>query len=314
MKNKTQTLLALLTGAFLLAAPLSAGDKEDMRVISDDGQHEVKVWTDSHGKTHHITLHDESHGPKTFLGVETSRAGKVLSAQLGLPAGVGLVVARVVPDTGAAKVLKKHDILIKFEDQLLFNSDQLGGLVTSKEPGTEVQLTIFRAGKEQVVTATLGERKAKAFRIQHGMHAAPTTEAHASIASKVIHGDMSQEDIERFVARSVHDGRVHLKNVHSGTVVYTDEEGTVKLISKDDAERQLIVLDADNNVLFEGPVDNDEQRGALEESVKLRLEKVENIHAIGVGDEDAIIIDEEIHELAPHASTEVIVKHLPHEG
>lgn len=319
MKNKTQTLLALLTGALLLAAPLSAGDteKSEMRVISDnDGQHEVKVWTDSHGKTHRmVTVHDKDAKPKTFLGVETSRAGKVLSSQLGLPGGAGLVVARVVPETGAAEVLKKHDILIKFEDQLLFNSDQLGGLVQSKEPGATVELTIMRGGEKRVVTATLGERKPKVFHMEHGStHAAPTTGSHARVNTRVFHGDMSHEDIERHVAHAVRDGRVYATNVQSGTVVFTDDEGTVKLISRGDADRQLIVLDAANNVIFEGSVDNDEQRDALEEGVKIRLEKVENIHAIGVDGDHDILIEDEIQELAPHASTEVIVKHLPHEG
>ncbi|MFX3681283.1 MAG: hypothetical protein ACN6I3_00005, partial [bacterium] len=123
--------------ATALAVASSGGDdvakKKEMRVlIESDGSSEVHEWVHADGDPMAFKLHhagEAEEGPSTFLGVETTRVGSTLGAQLGLDRGIGLVVARVVPDTGAAAALEKHDLLLKFEDQLLVTPDQLGVLV-----------------------------------------------------------------------------------------------------------------------------------------------------------------------------------------
>ena len=57
--------------------------------------------------------HDRDRGPKvpvTFLGVETSEVPRVLSEQLGLAKGFGLVVDYVVPDGPAAAPAKTAEL------------------------------------------------------------------------------------------------------------------------------------------------------------------------------------------------------------
>src|SRR6266536_6163302 len=49
--------------------------------------------------------------PMTFLGVETSQVPSVVSEQLGLAKGFGLVVVYVVPDSPAAASIQPNDIL-----------------------------------------------------------------------------------------------------------------------------------------------------------------------------------------------------------
>src|SRR6516225_2640488 len=59
--------------------------------------------------------HDHDKGPKVpviFLGVESSPVPSVLSEQMGLPKGFGLVVDYVVPDSPAATAgVQQNDIL-----------------------------------------------------------------------------------------------------------------------------------------------------------------------------------------------------------
>ena len=76
---------------------------------------------------------DRDKGPKvpvTFLGVETSSVPRVVSEQLGLPKGFGLVVDYVVPDGPAAAAgVQQNDIIKMFNDQILMDPDQLAKLV-----------------------------------------------------------------------------------------------------------------------------------------------------------------------------------------
>jgi serine protease Do len=106
---------------------------------------------------------DRDNGPKvpvTFLGVETSEIPRVVSEQLGLAKGFGLVVDYVVPDGPAATAgIQQNDILKMFNDQILMQPDQLAKLVRSYSEGTNVTLTILRKGQESKITVKLGKKE-----------------------------------------------------------------------------------------------------------------------------------------------------------
>src|SRR5205823_14996455 len=94
--------------------------------------------------------------PVTYLGVETSDVPRVVSEQLGLAKGFGLVVDYVVPDGPAAAAGVQQNVIIKMlNDQILTEPDQLAKLVRSYSEGTNVTLTLLRKGREQKVTAKL---------------------------------------------------------------------------------------------------------------------------------------------------------------
>ena len=96
--------------------------------------------------------------PVTWLGVETSSIPRVVSEQLGLAKGFGLVVDYVVPDGPAAAAgLQANDILKMFNDQILMEPDQLSKLVRSYPDGTDVTLTILRKNAEQKIKVKLGK-------------------------------------------------------------------------------------------------------------------------------------------------------------
>src|SRR2546425_4493873 len=98
--------------------------------------------------------------PMTFLGVETSQVPDVVSEQLGLAKGLGLVVDYVVPDSPAASAgIQQNDILKMLNDQILIEPSQLRRLLQTFPEGTEVALTILRKGKEQKITAKLAKKE-----------------------------------------------------------------------------------------------------------------------------------------------------------
>ena len=105
---------------------------------------------------------DKPKVPVTWLGVETSSIPRVVSEQLGLTRGFGLVVDYVVPDGPAAAAgVQTNDILKMFNDQILMDPDQLSKLVRSQAEGTNVTLTILRKNAEQKVTVKLGKKEVR---------------------------------------------------------------------------------------------------------------------------------------------------------
>ena len=98
--------------------------------------------------------------PVTFLGVETSEVPNVVSEQLGLAKGFGLVVDYVVPDGPAAAAgVQQNDIIKMLNDQILTEPDQLSKLVRSYSEGTTVTLTVVRKGKEEKIGAKLSKKE-----------------------------------------------------------------------------------------------------------------------------------------------------------
>jgi len=98
--------------------------------------------------------------PVTFLGVETSEVPRVVSEQLGLAKGFGLVVDYVVPDGPAAAAgVQQSDILKMLNDQILVQPDQLAKLIRSYPEGTNVVLTILRKGAESKITVKLAKKE-----------------------------------------------------------------------------------------------------------------------------------------------------------
>src|SRR5579859_7021468 len=107
-----------------------------------------------------------------WLGISTREASEDLTSQLDLEAGVGLVVTYVGPDSPAAKAgLKKHDVLVQFDDQALVHPAQLRKLVRVHKQGDQVKLTFYRGGKKETASVTLGKTDARlgAFQDEGGL-------------------------------------------------------------------------------------------------------------------------------------------------
>jgi serine protease Do len=104
--------------------------------------------------------HNEKKVPVTYLGVETSDVPRVVSEQLGLARGFGLVVDYVVPDGPAATAgVQQNDILKMLNDQILTEPDQLSKLIRSYPEGTTVTLTVLRKGKEEKIGVKLAKKE-----------------------------------------------------------------------------------------------------------------------------------------------------------
>src|SRR5438105_9624818 len=73
--------------------------------------------------------------------------------------GKGVMVHQVMPDSPATKAgLKNGDRIMKVGDQEASDIDAFMKAMDSHKPGDKLTMTVQRDGKEEKVTATLGER------------------------------------------------------------------------------------------------------------------------------------------------------------
>ena len=105
----------------------------------------------------------------TYAGVNVVEVPEVVSKHLPIPRGMGLVVMEIVKGSPAEKAgIRKDDILLKLDDQLLASQDQLRKLTRSRKSGDKVVLTLMQGGKEKAVELVLGEREEDVANPGHG--------------------------------------------------------------------------------------------------------------------------------------------------
>jgi S1-C subfamily serine protease len=98
---------------------------------------------------------------RTWLGVLTEEPSNDVRAQLPAANGIGLLIREVVADSPAAQAgLKKNDVLVQLDDQILTNPDQLRKLIGNKKEGDAVHLTYLRKGEKAVQEVKLGTHAA----------------------------------------------------------------------------------------------------------------------------------------------------------
>jgi membrane-associated protease RseP (regulator of RpoE activity) len=96
-----------------------------------------------------------------WLGVTLAPVPPALAAQLShvIPAGQGVLVGSVTPDSPAAKAgLQANDVLLTFNDQQLYSSAQLAGLVRGTAPQTSVQMSVVQKGQLKSVAVDITAR------------------------------------------------------------------------------------------------------------------------------------------------------------
>jgi serine protease Do len=101
------------------------------------------------------------HAPEEYwVGLPAGPVDATLREHLGLPAGNGLIVGDVPPESPAAKAgFKRHDILLKAGDKDLTGEDRLRAAVQEAKD-KPLSFTLLRAGKEMTLAVTPEKRPA----------------------------------------------------------------------------------------------------------------------------------------------------------
>jgi len=243
--------------------------------------------------------------PVTFLGVETSEVPSVVSEQLGLAKGFGLVVDYVVPDGPAAAArVQQNDIIKMLNDQILINPNQLSKLVRSFSEGTTVTLTVLRKGQEQKITVKLTKKevpqrdswfpghrhgwnfddlgdlgdqmrglKEQLGDAQHGMIHDAVMKAHEEARRARDEACRAADEVRMW---SRNDGGLKATKIDIGKaqIVFSDDKGEMKLETVD-GKKLLTAKDPQGKLLFSGPVETKEDLDKLPPEVRQRYENLQ---------------------------------------
>jgi serine protease Do len=97
------------------------------------------------------------------LGVVIQNLTKDLATQFALPEPKGALVAQVAKDSAAEKAgIKVGDVIVRYDGHDVQDVTHLRNLVATTAPGTQVKIAVIRHGKEESVTAAVGEQQAPA--------------------------------------------------------------------------------------------------------------------------------------------------------
>jgi len=249
--------------------------------------------------------------PMTFLGVETSQVPDVLSEQLGLAKGLGLVVEYVVPNSPAASVgIQQNDILKMLNDQILIEPSQLRKLLQTFSEGTDVTLTILRKGQEQKITVKLTKKEMPQ---RHSLMPGGNQDLHWDFDETGDLGEQMQElkeqlkdqlgdaqrgmirgavmkaheaarrarDDARRAAREIRilsndNGALRGTKIDLGKaqIVFCDGKGEMKLENVN-GKKLLTAKDPQGKLLFSGPVETKEDLDKAPADVRERYEKLQ---------------------------------------
>jgi serine protease Do len=225
----------------------------------------------------------------TFLGVQTQPLDPTLYAQLGIAQGTGLVVNEIVPDSSAAKVLQEHDILLKLDEQVLVNMEQLSVLVRNMKDGDKITLTYLRGGKQASAALTLGQREMPKRMSMQFFSAGPGMKWQGREQSVALAGGNNSadnllwmmnvgrgDDTRRVIRKEVDGDDTVMVEINPGrsTMEFKDEAGALEIVRKD-GNKMLTATDPDGKEIFSGPINTDEEKAKLPPELKARLDKIE---------------------------------------
>lgn len=233
---------AQAAGADARMALLQAG-------VDADGKAKLGYWVQRGGKKEKAA----------FLGVTASVADGALRNQLKLPRGIGVVIQSVGDESPAAAAgIQEHDVYTKLDDQWLVGQNQLGILIRMHKPGEEITLTGVREGSPITIKAKLGEKE-MLISDNDGTVIADAVGGNFQLAVP----DM-QMQFER-LAPIMADGE-------DANLIIRENDQTLK-VSVKDGTRHLVATDNNNQVLFDGPCETEDQRKVLPADIAEMLAK-----------------------------------------
>src|SRR6187397_1050457 len=247
--------------------------------------------------------------PVTYLGVDTSQVPTVVSDQLGLAKGFGLVVDYVEPNSPAATAgVQQNDILKMLNDQILIEPSQLRKLLQTFADGTEVTLTVLRKGQEQKLTAKLSKKEVsqrnsafpggnhdwhwdfdargdldeqmrdlkeqlhEQLGNQRGIIREAVTQAHEAARRARDDARRAADQLRIFFEDS---GAVKASKIDLGKaqIVFSDDKGELKLANVD-GRKLLTVKDPQGKLVFSGPVETKEDLDKMPADVRERYDRL----------------------------------------
>jgi serine protease Do len=108
-------------------------------------------------EVHQFNLEIDNEGG-SWLGVETLEVNGERAKELKLPAERGALLGKIAPDSPASKAgLKENDVVTEVNGQHVEGAMQFRRMIRETPAGRSVQLTVWRDGRTQTLSVTLGK-------------------------------------------------------------------------------------------------------------------------------------------------------------
>jgi len=104
-----------------------------------------------------------------WLGVGIQNVDDDMAKALGLPAPGGAMVTEVVKDSPAARAgIRERDVIVSLGGRKIADANSLSNKVGLTKVGEEVEVKLYRKGKETTLTVTIAERTAEQDSVRTG--------------------------------------------------------------------------------------------------------------------------------------------------
>ncbi|MGJ8697560.1 MAG: S1C family serine protease [Verrucomicrobiaceae bacterium] len=251
-------------------------------------------------ETKQVTESEVKQAPQkaAWLGVLTEAINEDLAWHLKLDSGV--IVRVVDPNSPAAEAgLQERDIITKVGDLAVQTREQVKVAITAHEPGDEILIKVLRQGVELDQRVVLGGRPNMPMAPQAGI-----LRERIPGMDQLVPGGMDRDDAERLqaellkrVEEALKPGRLgmgsqmnlnlndllngavpdsrsfNLGIQNTGAFSLTDDQGTVEMRTTD-GKSQVKLTDPNGTVLFEGPYTTEEEKAAVPEEYRERIESL----------------------------------------
>jgi serine protease Do len=206
-----------------------------------------------------------------WLGVMIQPVTNEIAGALGLDSSKGSIVARVTPDSPAAKGgVKQGDVILEFAGKPVADPRDLARQVAETQVGSRSDLVVWRDGAERTLTVTTGAQPA-----QEQMAAVqPEATPQGSLHSDALNADLAAltperraqygigQDVSGVLVLDVKAGSVFEQGLRSGDVIkrvgQTDVtapgevDSLVRKAQSDDKKAVLLLVERQGHALFLG--------------------------------------------------------------
>ncbi|MCH2175394.1 MAG: PDZ domain-containing protein [Lentisphaeria bacterium] len=208
--------------------------------------------------------------PIAYMGIGGKNTTSDQQNTLRLPEGSGLIVTHIKPSGPADGQLQEGDIVTYYEDQLVVSIRQLAILVRRDAPGDTIDLKVIRDGKEQTISIKLGEGKYRPL---------------AGQSSQSIHNQLESLCPKKLPNMSFPEQGQGVKSSQNFSIV-SHKNGFEYIMTSDGTDSKLKIKNKKNGIIFEGPINTEEELGAVPQDHKETVDELKksllNIPKIGL--------------------------------
>lgn len=240
--------------------------------------------------------------PLPFVGIATATLPEMVADHLNLEAGSGVIIRTVYPGGPAEKAgLAVNDIILSIDGAAVGNPEVITEVIGGRQIGDRLALNLIHKGKPSKVEVTVGERPAD---LTVQLDQEPMLEGIPELQADRLRGLLEQnrkglgfgQDLEGLfpdaqfeqtfkmmrermnqaleAAPLIEPRRergIHLQR--SSTIRMMDNNGSIEIKSSGE-NTEVTVRDVDNQIVWTGPWDTEQDKAAAPEEIRERINRV----------------------------------------